>query len=308
MAEEQAGVPASEPTVEERMAAYFSADASEPSTEPEGPEEASASTEEPQPEQAEEQPQEAASEDSGYEDVELDGEVYKVPPKLKEAVLRQSDYTKKTQELAEHRRTLATQVQAVQMQQAYQQETAEERSQLQAIQNQIGLFKDVKWHELDSDTMVRTKHQLDMLKEQAQELSNNLQQKAYGFQQRTEQLKAQFRAQRAESLQRLVPGWNQQSDIEATRAALEIGFTPEEITHNFDARLGQMAWESAQFRKLQQGKTAAVQAVKKAPPIVKPGATQGQNVVAQRKYVDARTKLKKSGSVDDFAAALLMRK
>lgn len=309
MAEEQAGMPASEPSVEQRLAAHFSADASKPSTEPEGPEDASASAEEPQPEQTEQestQEAESASEDSGYEEVELDGDTYRVPPKLKEAVLRQSDYTRKTQELADHRRTLASQIQAVQMQQAYQQETAEERAQLQTLQHQIGLFKDVKWHELDSDTMIRTKHQLDMLKEQAGELDRSLQQKAYGFQQKVEQLKTQFRNQRAESLQRMVPNWNQQSDIEATVAALNLGFTQDEIRDNFDARLGHMAWKAAQFDKLQQGKTAAVQAVKKAPPIVKPGVAQGPNVVVQRKYKEDRDRLKKSGSVDD-AARLLMR-
>jgi hypothetical protein len=307
MADEQAGIPASEATVEDRMAAFFGADASKPSSEPEGPEVASASAEE-EPEQTEEQAEEAAPEDSGYEEVELDGETFKVPPKLKEAVLRQSDYTKKTQELAEHRRALQSQMQAVQIAQRFQQETAEDQAQLRGLEAQIAQYKNVNWQELDSETLIRAKHGLDQLKESANELRGKLGQKAQQFQQMSQQAINQFRAQRAESLQRLVPGWNSQADIDATRAALETGFTPDEVRDNFDARMGLLAWKAAQFDKLQSTKTAAVKQVQKAPPVVKPGATQGQNAVAQRKYVDARTRLKKSGSLDDFAAALLTRK
>ena len=39
-------------------------------------------------------------------DLELDGEVHTLPAALKGAFLRQADYTRKTQELAEHRRGL----------------------------------------------------------------------------------------------------------------------------------------------------------------------------------------------------------
>ncbi len=48
---------------------------------------------------------EAIQDDSGItlEEVEYDGVVYEVPATLKDALLRQSDYTQKTQGLAEQR-------------------------------------------------------------------------------------------------------------------------------------------------------------------------------------------------------------
>lgn len=307
MADEQAGIPASEASVEDRMAAFFGADASkQPSSEPEGPEDASASAEVEQ-EQTEEQAEEAVPEDSGFEEVELDGETYKVPPKLKEAVLRNADYTKKTQELAEHRRALQAQTQAIQLAHAYQQATADDQAALKGLESQIAQFKNVNWSELDSETLVKAKHQLDTLKEQANEVRDGLREKAQQFQQRSQMALAQFRAQRAESLQRLIPNWSQQSDIDATRTALEIGFTPEEIRDNFDARMGLLAWKAAQFDKLQTTKTAAVKQVQKAPPVVKPGASQGQTQVAANKYKEARDKLRKSGRIEDAAALFLQR-
>ena len=51
--------------------------------------------------------------------------------------------------------------------------------------------------------------------------ASQIRQKAQQFQQMSQQAINQFRAQRADSLQRLVPGWNSQADIDATRAALE---------------------------------------------------------------------------------------
>ncbi|MCA6256316.1 MAG: hypothetical protein IM665_14825, partial [Phenylobacterium sp.] len=41
---------------------------------------------------------------SDWSEIEVDGEVWLAPPVLKSAFLRQADYTRKTQELAERRR------------------------------------------------------------------------------------------------------------------------------------------------------------------------------------------------------------
>ena len=42
----------------------------------------------------------------GLAEVEIDGKTYKLPPELKDGFLRQADYTRKTQELAEQRRRM----------------------------------------------------------------------------------------------------------------------------------------------------------------------------------------------------------
>lgn len=289
--------PVADSTPEERLEKFFGADASEPGPTPEGPQEASASDEPEQPE---------VEEGSGYEEIELDGETYRVPPKLKDAVLRQSDYTQKTQQVAEIRRAVEAQARAVQLVQQFQAATADEQRMLQALESKIGEYNSVDWQNLDSETLIKAKHNLDTLKERATEVRARLSYKAQQAQQAGSQLQEQFKAQRAEALQRIIPGWNGEADYYASIAALNVGFAPDEVANNFDARMGILAWKAAQFDRLQSGKSAAVQQVKKAPPVIKPGASQGQNVVAQKKYSEDRVRLKKSGSVDD-AARLFMR-
>lgn len=273
MSAEQPGTDSASMT--DRIAAQFGIVADEPEEQAEGlPQDVGASAEEePAQEDTEQAGEQSAKDSEAFEEVDLDGEVYRVPPKLKEAVLRQADYTRKTQELAEHRRLLETQKQAIQIANAYQQATAQEQAQLRDIESRLAGFQEVKWAELDGETMLRAKVTLDSLNEQARQLRASLDAKKSQFAQYAEQAKEQFRARRAESLSRLVPGWNSQADIDATRAALEVGFQPEEVRDGFDDRMGVLAWKAAQFDKLQAGKTAAVQQVKKAPPVIKPGAT-----------------------------------
>ena len=48
-------------------------------------------------------PDEESEPEDDTEEVDYEGKKYRVPKDIKDALLRQSDYTRKTQELAEHR-------------------------------------------------------------------------------------------------------------------------------------------------------------------------------------------------------------
>src|SRR5512137_2156323 len=176
MAQEQAGTPASEPmTIEQRIAAKFNVDAGEPGPQPEGPQEASASVEEPQVEETQEEAEEQPAEDSGYEEVDIDGEVYRVPPKLKEAVLRQSDYTRKTQEVAKAREQVTLQLKALEQQQQFQQFVEPEVKELQGLQDKIKSYSDISWlRSLDSEQRSLAQIEVGALKERAGEIVESL--------------------------------------------------------------------------------------------------------------------------------------
>ncbi|KRB87679.1 MULTISPECIES: hypothetical protein [unclassified Sphingomonas] len=83
------------------------------------------------------------------DEVEYEGAKYKVPKVLKDAVMRNSDYTVKTQLLAEQRRALEAQQQAVQ--QAQQLSAAEIRAfaKLDNLSTQLAEFNGVDWSALD---------------------------------------------------------------------------------------------------------------------------------------------------------------
>src|SRR4051812_34876614 len=69
-------------------------------------------------------------------EVELDGQVHTLPAALKGAFLRQADYTRKTQELAEHRRALEADRQAVAQAAGAQAGASQDRVRLAALDHQ----------------------------------------------------------------------------------------------------------------------------------------------------------------------------
>ena len=71
-------------------------------------------------------PDEGQPEDD-TEEVDWDGAKYRVPKPLKDALLRQADYTRKTQELAEQRRTVEQHFTSLTQQAELQQQTLEHR-------------------------------------------------------------------------------------------------------------------------------------------------------------------------------------
>ena len=88
---------------------------------------------------------EAAAEEPETFDLELDGEVHTLPAALKGAVLRQADYTRKTQELAEHRRALEVERQALDERAGAHEGASRDRLRLAALDQQLEDFQGVDW-------------------------------------------------------------------------------------------------------------------------------------------------------------------
>ena len=94
--------------------------------------------------------EEAGEPDEGsqFVSVEYDGQEYEEPPQLKDALLRQSDYTQKTQSLAEQRKSVEAQAAALQQQTELQQQTIEDVAAVKAIDQQIEQYNALNWDEL----------------------------------------------------------------------------------------------------------------------------------------------------------------
>jgi len=299
-----------EQSVEDRMTSFFSADAGQPAQPEVAQQESSASEESvEQPaieaDDAAEQPAEEA--DSGYEEVELDGETYRVPPKLKEAVLRQADYTRKTQEVAEASRQVQVQQQALALQAQFQQATVQDQQQLQHLESQIAQYRQLDWANMDTDTLTRARHQLDTLKEQSEALRNGLSYKAQQFQAHNAQVRQQQLQQGIEYLRKAIPKFDADTISGLRSYAVGEGYTAPEMEQVTDPRFVKLLYKAAEYDRLKSSQKSAVEAVKKAPPVIRPGASKGQGHIAQTRIKQATERLKKTGGVDDFANALLAR-
>jgi len=84
-------------------------------------------------------------------DVEYEGKQYKLPPELKDALLRQSDYTRKTQEVAEQRKAIEAQAEEVKQRAAIQRDMLQGYAQLSAIDGQLKQYEQVNWNQLSDE-------------------------------------------------------------------------------------------------------------------------------------------------------------
>lgn len=295
----------SAPSVESRLAAFFTP-APEVAPTPEEP-----TTAEVPQEQPTEQPEEAPSE---FEELEVDGTVYEVPRELKgklnewkEGALRREDYTRKTQELADLHRQAAITAEAITQRAQFEQEISQERTELNRVTAELDRYKAVDWGNLEVNDYVKLKGQMDTLKDRANELHQTINGKAQKAMQALEANKQKLTQEGQKFLAKAIPGWGPEKAQEAMQAMKTMGYTDPELENVYDARLVTIAWKAAQYDRLQSGKSAAVSAVQKAPPVVKPGAGQGPGVAAENRYKELRAKQKKSGSIADTAALLMAR-
>ena len=150
---------------------------------------------------------------SEEEDVEYEGKQYKVPKELKDALLRQSDYTRKTQEVAEARRAIEAQQQRIEAERQFTQAHIREVARIEAIEQQLSQFSQIDWNALtDADPVQAMKldRQARDLQAQRAQIAQTLTQRQAEFQQSQQQEAARQIAEGQRVLQREIPGWGQE--------------------------------------------------------------------------------------------------
>ena len=244
---------------------------------PEEVQEAEAETEVEVEAEAEESPEEPSE---LLEEIEVDGEVWQVPPKLKEGFLRQQDYTKKTQEVAaerqavqEQRKSIEAERQAFQNQVQAQQQNFQLYAQVASIDSQIAQYTNIDWQQLiDNDPVEAVK--LDRALRDLKENRNYLVQQAITKQQEAQQYQSQQYAQILEKgkaeLAKAIPDWTPDKGKAISQFGMDTyGFSQEEMGSVLDARYVQVLHDAYQYRQLQQSKPEINKKVSVAPKIVK---------------------------------------
>jgi hypothetical protein len=169
-------------------------------------------------EQAVEEP--APPEDDS-EEVDYEGEKYRLPKKLKDALLRQQDYTRKTTEVAEARRTFEAEQAAFKQQTEAASAHIREVAQVVALNEQLGQFDQIDWNKLQQDDPFKATElfqQRTLLKERRDGLAAQIQ---YNEQQRSQQTQQEFAKRYADTnaqLAREIPSWSEVAPKIATFA------------------------------------------------------------------------------------------
>ena len=273
---------------------------------------AAASDEQPDTEasDAEEQSEEEDQESSEFADVEYDGKQYQVPPELKDALMRNQDYTRKTTELADDRRQLALAQQGIESQQAqyqFHQEISGEVNQLNQADQLLGQYDQLDWANMTTDELVRTKHDREMVERERGRILATLQSRQQEFSVRQQQAVESLLAEGQQHLAKSIDGWSPERAAEIGKFAVSLGFAPEEVSTVLDPRHVRVLDMAMRWQNLQGDGQKVAQKLEGIPPVVeaKPRRPMPDKVKQDLKF---RKEMKHAKKTSEQAAANLIEK
>jgi len=297
-----------------------------PETEEGQPTEEEESQPEEEDESLEEESEETSGEDSEEADEEVGEELYAVTvdgeevgvtlDELMKGYSRQSDYTKKTQQIAEDRRETGS------LQEKYNSEIAQiqaERQQYmenlqQIIENSsgdVGSFANIDWKELkDSDPIeyVTKREEFREAQENVQSLKS---QRESVRQKQARDAESLHKAAMEEEHGKLVaalPEWNDpkkkeklSSDIKSY--GLSQGFTEEELGSLVDHRSVLVLLKALKYDNVQSSDMKAKK-LKNKPRLIRSGKGRSSSQANKSKRTAKMKRLQSSGHVDDAVSIL----
>ena len=291
-------------------------------TQDESPEEVS--EEEPEEESEDESEEESDEEPEVEEEVEelytvtVNGEDHQVPlEELVKGYSRHSDYTKKTQEIAEYRRGAEAAIQQAQQEihqtQQFRQQYIDAASAV--VQERYG-----KWHELQNNTdwerlKIEDREEYLTKKSEQADLENSIKQETERVNQVTQQKQheeaqahQQYVVQETQKLESIIPEWRNpefRSKVgkDLTEFAVSQGFSEKDVRAMTDHRHLLVLMQAKAFQEMQNAQvTAKAKKTKKKPKMVSSGTGKKKGENSKKQRAAQMNRLKESGHVDDSVA------
>jgi hypothetical protein len=264
----------------------------------------------------EEETEEEAEEESEVEGIEEEqtftikasGEEKEVTlDELKKSYQLGTDYTKKTQEVAEQRKIIEQEAKAIIEARKVRDEYS---SKLQAVENFLMSNNDTPedlaaMSENDPIGYAKVVADMTLKKEKLQTIQAEKQRLAQEQQSEQANQLQKFVQEEAQKLSVSLPEFSDKAKGEQVRNDIrsygkKIGFTDAELSQVYDSRHVLVLHKAAQYDKLMSGKANVKKKVAKAPKTVKGGAKVKQtNIDTKRKQM---ARLKHSGRKEDAAA------
>ena len=249
-------------------------------------------------EEAEAEPVEAAEAEPAPEpepefEIEVNGarELVRGKDQIRELLQKGRDYSQKTEAVARARDSIIAQAQQQAMAAQFQGQAWEDITAIRALDSRLDEYNKVDWataFDTDPFNALKLKEQRDQLREQRNAKIAEFQAKRQQFEAGQAQAAQQRLAAEQAALLNKLPEWRnteqatkEQREI-ANTLAQSYGFNEAEIAGLVDHRMVMVARDAMKWRLLQAGKTAKVQQVRTAPPVVKPGAQQDKGKVEAR--------------------------
>ena len=266
-----------------------------------------------EPEQTEaEEPEDGEGQPAEEDTIDVeddDGVIHKVSAKLKDGILRRADYTRKTQQTANLAETAHDRLQYAEAREQMTGQLVQEIAEIRAMHAQLKQYDGVdlaSMYSQDPGTAMRIRDQREDLRRQIQEREQQVGQKGRQLEAIAEQHFAKQWEMAVEGVKTRIGSYTPGEDAAMLKQVQALGLTAKEIRGRFaDPRILHAIYKAAKWDTLQAGKGQAVQKAQAAPPVVKPGAVQGNVAAAKEKAL--RAQFKKSGDYRDAAKLLLLK-
>jgi hypothetical protein len=238
--------------------------------------------------------------------VKIDGkEVAVTLDELQKGYSRTQDYTRKTQQIAEVRKQVEAETQAVRAERGqYAQLLGALQAQLQASEPQVDL--DRLYNE-DPIEWVRQKEVLRDRQEKAYAIQAEQQRLYQLSQQEQQQSMQQHLESQKDALLAALPEWKDPKKAKLEKAMLiesakSAGFSDEDLKSVYDHRLVLLLRKAALFDQMVSKRQGIKPVVNNGPRPAKPGAAG--RVSTTTESVRAKQRLAKTGRIDDAVSAI----
>ena len=253
---------------------------------------------------AEEDPSPAST----YRVQTADGEVDVQLDELKNGYMRQSDYTRKTQQVAEERKSAETELGHLQ---AERQRYAEQLTNVEQALNQQEPSQE-QWDQLYKENPLEYTRQRDVLRDRKEALASVREEQKQMQQQQYAELQGQAQqrmAQERELLPQLIPEWRDEKIAKEEKTALitfaqQYGYSEQELSSISDSRAVAVLRKAYLYDQLVSKKPAAQKKTQKAPKMTKAGQPQSKTQTSTRRKRDALANISKRSRIGAVDAAV----
>ena len=217
-----------------------------------------------------------------------------------------TDYTKKSQAVAEERKVVEAERQAVQEAKAMRDQYAQRLGIIESMLNQPQQAEDLDYlketdpigYAVKVAEMSQKEKQLAQVRAERERISH---QQEYDRQQQMRQMVAS----ESEKLVAAIPEFADPSKGENIRKDIrtfgkQLGFSDEELANVFDSRAVLTLYKAMQYDKLQSAKPGITKKVSEAPKAIKPGVSKPRDSNSEE-IRKLKSRAKSSGSVKDAA-------
>lgn len=247
--------------------------------------------------------------DDAFADLEWEGQTLKVPKGLKEAVMRNEDYTKKTQELAEHRRSvdqIRELAQTRQMESAFVESIASEQQEINVIDAYLQQAAKLDWSQMDTATMMRQRMELDQIKDRRRELADSIGAKRTKFTADVQAKLTELRGKSRELASKSIQGFSEETEKSMREYAKTEGLTDSELDNVLlDPRSYKIVYKAMQFDKVKAGTGKAQQAAQRVDRVLKPGAAGERMPAATANKLNFNKAMKAAGDNSSAKARVI---